>query len=125
MILKGEFIMIKKKLAVAGMTAALAAAMGITALANPAGRQSERNTTAQVREVADSQAPSDSQKPDDGQAPTDSQKPENGQKPADGEKPSDETKGEAKEQPGRKSDEEAMKEGNPTPELPEGVTADS
>lgn len=36
---------------------------------------------------------------------------ENKEKPADG-------------QLGRKSDEEAMKEGNPTPDLPEGVTTD-
>ena len=36
---------------------------------------------------------------------------QNGEKPADG-------------QLGRKSDEEAMKEGNPTPDLPEGITTD-
>ena len=36
---------------------------------------------------------------------------QNGEKPVDG-------------QPGRKSDEEAMKEGNPTPDLPEGITTD-
>ena len=40
-----------------------------------------------------------------------SEKPSDDQKPADG-------------QPGRKSDEDAMKEGNPTPDLPDGVTTD-
>ena len=42
---------------------------------------------------------------------------QNSEKPSDDQKP---TEG----QPGRKSDEDAMKEGNPTPDLPDGVTTD-
>lgn len=42
---------------------------------------------------------------------------QNGEKPSDDQKPAD-------GQLGRKSDEEAMKEGNPTPDLPDGVTTD-
>ncbi len=75
------------------------------------------------------QAPSgdNTQKPDqnNGQAPSgdNTQKPDqnNGQAPSGD---NAQTPGEAMEQPGRKSDEEAMKEGNPTPDLPEGVTAE-
>ena len=42
---------------------------------------------------------------------------QNGEKPSDDQKPAD-------GQLGRKSDEDAMKEGNPTPDLPDGVTTD-
>lgn len=83
----------------------------------------------QDAEKPDGQAPSgdNTQKPgqDNGQAPSG----DNTQKPAqsNGQAPSGDNAqapGQAMEQPGRKSDEEAMKEGNPTPDLPEGVTAE-
>ena len=83
----------------------------------------------QDAEKPDGQAPSgdNTQKPgqDNGQAPSG----DNTQKPAqsNGQAPSGDNAqapGQAMEQLGRKSDEEAMKEGNPTPDLPEGVTAE-
>ena len=113
--------MFKKKLLIAGTIAALSLSTGITAYAaGPEGQAP--NESQQAPSMDNSQKPSD-----DGQAPSmdnNSQKPsDNGQAPdqTGDQKPSMDQAG---AQPGRKSAEEAMKEGNPRPELPEGVTAD-
>ena len=134
--------MFRKKLLVAGVAAAMTVATGMTAYATP-GMGDNNNTVDFVRtanvQSDDQQATKDdsleidkdfsqdTEKPDqnNGQAPSgdNTQKPDqnNGQAPSGD---NAQTPGEAMEQPGRKSDEEAMKEGNPTPDLPEGVTAE-
>ena len=113
--------MFKKKLLIAGTIAALSLSTGITAYAaGPEGQAPNESQQSPTMDIT--QKPSDN-----GQAPSmdnNSQKPSNnGQTPdqTDGQKPSMDQSG---EQPGRKSDEEAMKEGNPRPELPAGVTVD-
>ena len=145
--------MLRKKLLVAGMAAAMTISTGITANAAP---QMNGNSVDFIR-TADVQGDSQQATRDDsmnidpefgqdadqnngqvpnrnnGQAPNQNngQAPDQnmGQAPNqnDGQAP-DQNSGQAPSgeagQPGRKSDEEAMKEGNPTPELPEGVTAE-
>lgn len=131
--------MFRKKLLVAGMAAAMTVATGMTAYATP-GMGDNTNTVDFIRtanvQSDDQQATKDdsleidkdfsqdAEKPD-GQVPSgdNTQKPgqDNGQAPSGD---NAQAPGQAMEQPGRKSDEEAMKEGNPTPDLPEGVTAE-
>lgn len=103
--------MFKKKLFIAGTIAALSLSTGITAYA--AGPEGQAPKESQQSPTMDT-----SQKPsDNGQAPS---MDNNSQKPSDNGQAPDQNGG----QPGRKSDEEAMKEGNSTPELPAGVTVD-
>lgn len=131
--------MFRKKLLVAGVTAAMTVATGMTAYAAP-GMGDNNNTVDFVRtanvQSDDQQATKvdsleidkdfsqDTEKPDqnNGQAPSgdNTQKPDqnNGQAPSGD---NAQTPGAAMEQPGKKSDEDAMKEGNAKPEIPTGV----
>ena len=107
----GEKIIFKNKSFIAGTIAALSLSTGITAYA--AGPEGQAPKESQQSPTMDT-----SQKPsDNGQAPS---MDNNSQKPSDNGQAPDQNG----EQPGRKSAEEAMKEGNPRPELPEGITAD-
>ncbi len=65
--------------------------------------------------------------PDDFDAP--GQRPDGDDSQTPPEKPSDDDDGKGQQggeqgKPGKKSDEDAMKEGNKTPDLPQGVTVD-
>ena len=103
--------MFKKKLLIAGTIAALSLSTGITAYAaGPEGQAPNESQQSPTMDIT--QKPSDN-----GQAPS---MDNNSQKPSDNGQAPDQNGG----QPGRKSDEEAMKEGNSTPELPAGVTVD-
>ena len=103
--------MFKKKLFIAGTIAALSLSTGITAYAaGPEGQAPKESQQSPTMDIT--QKPSDN-----GQAPS---MDNNSQKPSDNGQAPDQNGG----QPGRKSDEEAMKEGNSTPELPAGVTVD-
>ena len=103
--------MFKKKLFIAGTIAALSLSTGITAYAaGPEGQAPNESQQSPTMDIT--QKPSDN-----GQAPS---MDNNSQKPSDNGQAPDQNGG----QPGRKSDEEAMKEGNSTPELPAGVTVD-
>ena len=103
--------MFKKKLLIAGTIAALSLSTGITAYAaGPEGQAPNESQQSPTMDIT--QKPSDN-----GQAPS---MDNNSQKPSDNGQAPDQNGG----QPGRKSDEEAMKEGNSTPELPTGVTVD-
>ena len=65
------------------------------------------------------------QKPDGDNTQTPGQKPAGDDTQTPPEKPSDDDNGKGQQgTPGKKSDEEAMKEGNKTPDLPQGVTVD-
>ena len=140
--------MFRKKLVVAGMAAAMTVATGMTAYAG-AGTIADAKMVKTADSVGekvvktidsasarviktvnkqndDQQATKDDNVEIDKEFGQDADNTQNSDKDGNKADKDDNKKipGEAKEQPERKSDEEAMKEGNPTPDLPEGVTAE-
>lgn len=115
--------MFRKKLLVAGVAAAMTVATGMTAYAAP-GMGDNNNTVDFVRtanvQSDDQQATKDDSLEIDKDFSQDTEKPDqnNGQAPSGD---NAQTPGAAMEQPGKKSDEDAMKEGNAKPEIPTGV----
>ncbi len=144
---KGENIMFKKKLIVAGMTAfAITTMTGITALASQEfGNQNISARNMQSQNFAGQNFGGSFDKGfeeggnigqgmmnngtfDQSNIPLDMPQNKNSTEGFNdfdkGLSDSDNNQSGEKPSLGRKSDEEAMKEGNPRPELPEGVTAD-
>lgn len=161
---KGDFIMMNKRLLLAGMAAAISiSAAGVPAYAatvqqNQTGieadsnqnndKTSEKPAGGQLGRKSDEEAMKEGNptpdlpdgvttddfdapmtRPDGDDTQTPPQKPDGDDTQTPPEKPSDDDDGkgpQGREQgaPGKKSDEDAMKEGNKTPDLPQGVTVD-